>query len=116
MSSVTSDLHQDRPGWQAHAACNHTSVASTAKARAAIFFVSHDDGATNAAAKRICAACPVSQECLEYAIVERLVHGVWGGMSVRQRREIRAEWLRTGRIERVGGGGTQPVELRLVRS
>jgi len=42
------------------------------------------------AARRVCASCPVAEPCLRYALEENIDHGVWGGLSVRQRREIRA--------------------------
>ena len=40
------------------------------------------------AAKRICAACPVRTKCLEHALRNREHHGVWGGLSARQRRTL----------------------------
>ena len=30
-------------------------------------------------AQRICAECPVSPSCLEYALEHHIDHGVWGG-------------------------------------
>ncbi|MBA3983089.1 MAG: WhiB family transcriptional regulator, partial [Acidimicrobiia bacterium] len=36
----------------------------------------------------ICATCPVSAPCLEYALDNRIEHGVWGGHSERSRRRI----------------------------
>lgn len=41
--------------------------------------------------KRICAECPVKEQCLEYALdlPERETMGVWGGTSERERRKIR---------------------------
>lgn len=47
-----------------------------------------NDGVGVDAARRICAACPVQQACLEYALAERIDHGVWGGASERERRRI----------------------------
>ena len=38
------------------------------------------------AAKAICADCPVQSECLEYALENRIAHGIWGGSTERQRR------------------------------
>jgi len=41
-------------------------------------------------AKRICRMCPVAAECAEYALTApSLLHGVWGGMSATERKEIR---------------------------
>ena len=39
-------------------------------------------------AQRICADCPVKSPCLEYALANRVDHGVWGGASERERRRI----------------------------
>jgi WhiB family redox-sensing transcriptional regulator len=46
------------------------------------------DGAGVEVARKICATCPVQQECLEHALVNRIDHGVWGGCSERERRRI----------------------------
>lgn len=42
-------------------------------------------------AKEICATCSVRQECLEYAIRIREPHGVWGGLSEADRKQLMAE-------------------------
>jgi WhiB family redox-sensing transcriptional regulator len=39
-------------------------------------------------AKAICADCRATSPCLEYALANRIEHGVWGGCSERQRRRI----------------------------
>ena len=46
------------------------------------------DGVGVQAAQRICAECPVADACLQYALDERVDHGVWGGKSERERRRI----------------------------
>jgi WhiB family redox-sensing transcriptional regulator len=46
------------------------------------------DGVGVEAARRICETCPVQEPCLEYALIERIDHGVWGGASERERRRI----------------------------
>ncbi len=35
---------------------------------------------------RIVDPCPVREECLEYALATTKTHGIWGGMSARERR------------------------------
>jgi WhiB family redox-sensing transcriptional regulator len=52
----------------------------------AIFFP--NDGVGVQVAQRICAECTVRAECLEYALVNRVDHGVWGGASERERRRL----------------------------
>jgi len=47
-----------------------------------------NDGVGVEVARRICAHCPVREDCLEYALGERIDHGVWGGASERERRRI----------------------------
>lgn len=46
------------------------------------------DGVGVEVAKRVCVDCPVTESCLEYALRNRIEHGVWGGCSERQRRRI----------------------------
>lgn len=52
----------------------------------AAFFPS--DGVGVDRARKICKDCPVVSRCLEYALEERIEHGVWGGCSERERRRI----------------------------
>ena len=52
----------------------------------AVFFP--NDGQGVQAAQRICAGCSVAEACLEYALANRVDHGVWGGRSERERRRI----------------------------
>jgi WhiB family redox-sensing transcriptional regulator len=44
-------------------------------------------------AKRVCARCPVTAPCLDYALGSGPMSGVWGGTA----EEERAELLRTAR-------------------
>ena len=46
------------------------------------------DGVGVAVAKRTCMKCAVRTDCLEYALVNRIAHGLWGGCSERERRRI----------------------------
>lgn len=52
----------------------------------ALFFPS--DGVGVEIAKKVCVDCPVKAQCLEYALDQRIDHGVWGGTSERERRRI----------------------------
>ena len=56
------------------------------------------DGVGVEVARRICATCPVQSPCLEYALSQRIDHGVWGGASERERRRI----LKRRRLEAAG--------------
>jgi len=40
------------------------------------------------AAKNFCADCPVKEACLDFAMTSHQEHGVWGGMSEKDRRNI----------------------------
>jgi len=64
------------------------------------FFPSDGVGVDHA--RRICATCPVQEPCLEYALEQRIDHGVWGGASERERRRI----LKRRRMEATEATGT----------
>ena len=51
-------------------------------------------------ARQVCAACPVRQPCLDYAITNRITHGIWGGLTERERRALRSGWVRASRRDR----------------
>lgn len=70
-----------RPAWQARAACRGTRLAA--------FFPQR--GETVDEAKATCDGCPVCSECLETALADPELRGVWGGTSERQRRQMRRE-------------------------
>lgn len=69
----------DIPAWQQRAACRGSDPE--------LFFP--DRGEDADPAKKICADCPVRQECLEAALARGERFGIWGGMSERERRKIR---------------------------
>jgi len=45
-----------------------------------------------AAAKAVCARCPVRAECLQFAVATNQEYGVWGGTSEEERRALRRTW------------------------
>ena len=50
-----------------------------------------EKGGTTKPAKQICRTCEVRTECLEYALVNDIRFGVWGGFSERERRKMKRE-------------------------
>lgn len=74
------DTPFDDGKWREHAACRGVDTN--------MFFPEQN---MVSAVRMMCATCPVKQECLEYAIVNVIQHGVWGGLSERQRRKIRSK-------------------------
>ncbi len=82
-----------------------------------VFFPS--DGVGVEVAKRVCEGCPVKSTCLEYAIENRIDHGVWGGTSERQRRRIvraRASEQATRARRRTDHAGTPNDTIRAAAS
>jgi WhiB family transcriptional regulator, redox-sensing transcriptional regulator len=93
----------DEYAWMLHARCRG--------AKPTEFFPS--DGLGVESAQRICAGCPVRIDCLEYALVNRIEHGVWGGASERERRRI----LRRRReVSPAPAPGTSPADEAISRS
>ena len=76
--------------WRQLAACKGADVS--------IFFPDTEEEAD--AAKAVCAACPVRDECLEFALATRQDDGIWGGLTETERRRLRRrrrEAARAGR-------------------
>jgi WhiB family redox-sensing transcriptional regulator len=67
-----------RTDWFDEAACRDADTT--------LFFPTSDAHA--AEAKAICAACPVREECLEYALETRPADGVWGGLTAIERHRV----------------------------
>lgn len=75
------------PDWRESAACVHQDLN--------LFFpVSTIGAAAQAqvtAAKRVCAGCPVQQECLEWSLDVGPEFGIFGGCTEIERRQLRDE-------------------------
>ncbi len=69
----------DREPWQDQALCGQTDPEA--------FFV--EKGGNTKPAKAICALCPVTAECLEYALARQERFGIYGGLSPRERAKLR---------------------------
>ena len=71
--------HQPTP-WMEHAACKPHPTEW--------WFPKRGDPVDQA--KIICHTCPVRIDCLNYALIIPNLVGIWGGMSGRERRDIRS--------------------------
>ncbi|MGW6686227.1 WhiB family transcriptional regulator [Streptomyces sp. NPDC054961] len=73
--------------WQEEAACHGLG--------ARLFFRpagdrDRDPGRRDAAAREVCALCPVQRDCLRHALKAPEPSGIWGGLTGRERRGLRA--------------------------
>lgn len=68
-----------RDGWKQQAACRG--------AAATVFYA--DTDASARAAQAICARCTVRSHCLQVALRNNERHGVWGGLTERERSRLR---------------------------
>jgi WhiB family redox-sensing transcriptional regulator len=67
------------PAWTAQGLC--------AQVDPELFFP--EKGGSTRDSKDVCAVCPVRVECLTWALDHDERHGVWGGLSERERRRLR---------------------------
>lgn len=69
--------------WRHHAACRDEDPE--------LFFPISEVGPgarQTADAKTVCARCPVREQCLRYALDNRLDHGIFGGATAQERRSL----------------------------
>lgn len=71
----------DIPDWTERGRCGETDPE--------IFYP--EKGGSTKDAKKVCLACEVRTECLEYALDNEERYGIWGGKSERERRKIKHE-------------------------
>lgn len=74
------DAEQDQNNWRAEAICASGDIET------AVFF--SDMKSSIETAKEICASCAVRSDCLEYAMSAGEKFGVWGGLTVKERRRL----------------------------
>lgn len=60
-----------------------------------------EDPSVSGPGKAVCAACPVRDECLDYALERRQDDGIWGGMTPKERYNLRR---RRRRAELIAAG------------
>ena len=74
-------------GWRYRAACRGTDLS--------VFFPGRAEPA-----RQVCAGCPVRQPCLDYALSHAITHGIWGGLTERDRRPLRVHHTAAVRRDR----------------
>ena len=65
-----------------------------------------EKGGSSSEAKKICLTCPIQERCLEWALARDERFGVWGGLSERERRDLKRR-INAGDLadeQRRGGG------------
>lgn len=77
--AVSLILGGELPAWLTWAACKGKDPA--------VFFP--EVGQSVVPAVAICETCPVQNQCLDWALRNHEVYGVWGGTSQRQRARIK---------------------------
>jgi WhiB family transcriptional regulator, redox-sensing transcriptional regulator len=77
-------------GWRYRAACRGADLS--------VFFPGRGEPAEPA--RQICAGCPVRQPCLDYALSHGITHGIWGGLTERDRRPLRVHYTAAARRQR----------------
>lgn len=76
---------QPRESWYAQALCTRVDPE--------LFFP--EKGANAIHAKKICETCPVTTQCLLFAIEHGMRYGIWGGMNTRERKTLRKTLAKT---------------------
>lgn len=83
MSLNLPDPHTDAWEWQLRARCRSYDVN--------LFYVTELDPDGTERAKSVCHDCPVRIACRDHAIAANEPHGIWGGLTPRERN--RHKWL-----------------------
>ncbi|MDP9145203.1 MAG: WhiB family transcriptional regulator [Actinomycetota bacterium] len=72
--------------WRSSAACSGLP-------HSVFFPVAEADEDEIALAKEICLICPVTEDCLEFALETNQRSGIWGGTAEEDRKALRRKWL-----------------------
>jgi WhiB family redox-sensing transcriptional regulator len=76
---ATTKGSNNRPAWMDRAQCRDEDRA--------LFFPSV--GSSSTKARVVCSTCPVRQECLDFALADNELTGVWGGTTTQERKKLR---------------------------
>lgn len=81
LAAIVAMLAAVRPAWHADAACKEHPELDWFPPK----------GVTHRRLVEVCRGCLVREECAAFAVPRRELHGVWGGLSEKTRRELRRE-------------------------
>jgi len=87
--------------WQSDSACRTEDPS--------LFFT--EIGQTSAPAKAICSGCPVAFECLLDSLIHGDRFGIFGGLTERERREVKRYWAAA---QKSGSSPEEALEVALV--
>lgn len=90
MEALTAAHMREEDGWEERAACRGADVE--------LFFSVEEEFQKQAL--EFCARCEVRSECLETAISNREMYGIWGGMLESERRSLIRDLRRRERESR----------------
>ena len=79
---LTAQTDNDQ-NWRAYALCSRSDPE--------LFFAA--GALEHKMAKVVCRKCPVRSQCLAYAMDAPIDHGIWGGMTERERRRHRRQGM-----------------------
>jgi WhiB family redox-sensing transcriptional regulator len=74
------DVVPEREPWMDDALCAQTDPD--------LFFPETKGGSHATEAKKVCRECPVREQCLAYALEHGELHGIWGGLSPKERARL----------------------------
>lgn len=96
-SLIADPFHVEPMGaWADQAACKGYRHQHGDDAWRRVWFPEPGRHAYNAALK-VCAGCPVRGDCADWALTNRIEHGVWGGMTRADRQEYWRKRAKAGR-------------------
>ena len=83
---MSAGIQADEVSWRVHGACRGDSAVH-------FFAPPHferkpEKDLREGQARALCQACPVREECLDYALSVGEPHGIWGGLNELERRRL----------------------------
>lgn len=87
-------LARMRPAWMQQAACRSRDEVERRENLELFFPTPSTAHSEIRRAYRVCAGCPVREECHSYAVHDPSLRGIWGGAGASRRKESRVAEMR----------------------